>query len=366
MTHLVHIIDELRVGGAQTNLLVLLKNSKLKQSVVCLFGSGELENDIKKLGIPVHIFDFREDIRQRRFLQPYLELVKFLGAQRPSHVLCHLTWSRFLGLPAAYFAKIPNRFGFEHGDFYLNGLFFRIGNFVTQFFAKKIFVCSHFLAAWYSRSRWVFKNKIEPVHLGIDAAEFKGQARESAFRSELGFSDKTFLFCAVGTLGKGVNKRVDIIISAFGELAKAGLDVGLVVCGDGELRGELEKQAATLRNIKFLGTRRDISRIMANCDAFCHAAPFEPFGLVVIEAMLSGLPVIVPDRGGPSEITQGNKAGLTYRALDEKSLASAMRRLIEDESLRKALASLGPQWVKEKFLVQRYRDELFQNLRLST
>jgi hypothetical protein len=145
----------------------------------------------------------------------------------------------------------------------------------------------------------------------------------------------------VGTLGRGVNKRVDVSIRATAIAAAAGAHVGLVVVGDGEQRGELEQLAATLGisdRVHFLGMRSDVPAIMASCDVFVHAAPFEPFGIVCIEAMACGLPVIVPDKGGISEAVREGETGFIYATLDADALARAMIRLANDPA---ALAAVG-------------------------
>ena len=65
-------------------------------------------------------------------------------------------------------------------------------------------------------------------------------------------------FCAVGTLGNGVNKRVDILIRAIAEARTRGAGVGLLICGDGDQRADLESVTSSLgveRYVKFLGMR---------------------------------------------------------------------------------------------------------------
>ncbi|OQW50277.1 MAG: hypothetical protein A4S09_00345 [Proteobacteria bacterium SG_bin7] len=370
-SHIVHVIDELRIGGAQTNLLVLLREMKndpsIKVSVVCLFGPGELDRDLKELGINLKVFDFRREINRRNLLSPMNQLRKYFVVTRTTHVVCHLTWSRFVGLPAAFFAGVQARFGFEHGDVYLSGLLFKLGNFISQFFAVRIFVCSQFLAEWFAKERWVFRKKIQVIYLGVNPAEFRPMDSDPTFRRELGISDSTFLFCGVGTLGRGVNKRFDILIHAVSELIKKEKDVGLLICGDGDQRSDLQKlinELGVQGRIKLLGTRRDVARVMGNCQAFCHSAPFEPFGLVIVEAMLSGLPVIVPDKGGPSEITNRNLYGMTYKTLDVRSLTTAMKDILENKKRRSDLISIGMSHAKEEFVVSRYLRDLRRALRL--
>jgi glycosyltransferase involved in cell wall biosynthesis len=66
----------------------------------------------------------------------------------------------------------------------------------------------------------------------------------------------------------------------------------------------------------------------------------EPFGMVAVEAMAQGTPVLVPDRGGVTETisSKGAVAGLTFRAWDTASLADQLGRLITDDALHASLA----------------------------
>ena len=73
---------------------------------------------------------------------------------------------------------------------------------------------------------------------------------------------------------------------------------------------------------------------------FVHASITpEPFGQVIVEAMLAGVPVIVPAQGGPSEIVTQGEDGLLYPAANVEALAQALKRMRADASLRDRLAS---------------------------
>ncbi len=82
------------------------------------------------------------------------------------------------------------------------------------------------------------------------------------------------MFCAVGTLGHGINKRVDVCIRALATARLAGTKAALVICGDGEQRSELEELAQSLgiaSYVKLLGTAPMWLRYYA--PAMCSAMP---------------------------------------------------------------------------------------------
>jgi len=109
MLHL-HVIDELRTGGAQTHLITMLREAisfpDVEHHVVSLFGDGELSEEIRSLGVQVHILDLRPHFRKRKFLAAAAEVQKLIGALQPDLVEAHLTWSRLIALFAAWRAGV--------------------------------------------------------------------------------------------------------------------------------------------------------------------------------------------------------------------------------------------------------------------
>jgi glycosyltransferase involved in cell wall biosynthesis len=112
--------------------------------------------------------------------------------------------------------------------------------------------------------------------------------------------------------------------------------------------------------VKFLGTRSDIPEVLRACDVFCHAAPWEPFGIVAIEAMAVGLPVILPESGGIREILEKGEGGFLYPPLDHEALGRTMVQLTADAQLRRRTGASGRRTVEKEFSVQRYMDRLYQ------
>jgi glycosyltransferase involved in cell wall biosynthesis len=360
----VHVIDELRVGGAQTHLITMLREGVtrpgIEHHVVSLFGDGELSGSIRELGIPLHLMDVRPYFRRRRFFAAAGPLRKLFHRLQPDVVEGHLTWSRFIGLYAARRARVPLCIGFEQGDLYLNSWKFRTANFVAQCLAHRVVVCSEALADWTHRTHGTSRSKLLVMHNCVDPARF---SREGPKAKDIDFPAGTSVFCAVGTLGGGVNKRVDVCIRAVAAARKAGANIALVICGDGEQRRALEELAIHLgvaSHVKFLGTRPDVAAVLRSCNVFCHAAPFEPFGIVALEAMAVGLPVVVPDSGGIRETVRYGVNGLLYPALNHEALAGAMLMLAGDPKLCASMGQAGRRRVERDFSVKRYVSDLYR------
>lgn len=130
------------------------------------------------------------------------------------------------------------------------------------------------------------------------------------------------------------------------------LDWPLVLLGDGELRGALEAQRATLgldAHVLMPGFRQigDLPRFYGTAGAFVHASTTEQWGLVVNEAMASGLPVAVSTRCGCAEVlVEDGVTGLSFDPLDVPAMTAALTRLT-DASFASSLAEAGRARVKE-------------------
>lgn len=141
-----------------------------------------------------------------------------------------------------------------------------------------------------------------------------------------------FSFATAGNLIKG--KGFDILIDAFVEVVKKYPNTSLTIYGDGPLRKRLIDQVKSKNldnNIDFYGSYKkdEIDVLFCSADAFVLASRAETFGVVYIEAMSSGLPVIATKCGGPEDFIN-NKNGYLVDKEDSVQLSDAMVRMIEN------------------------------------
>jgi glycosyltransferase involved in cell wall biosynthesis len=136
----------------------------------------------------------------------------------------------------------------------------------------------------------------------------------------------------VGRLDR--EKGVDRLLRAFARLGDDATNVSLRIAGQGPLRRELEDLSERLRlggKVSFLGWKgapaieRELSRAWALVVPSLWA---EPLGLVAIEAVIRGVPVVASERGGLAEIVESGTAGLLFRNGDDDALAECLRRVV--------------------------------------
>ncbi len=204
--------------------------------------------------------------------------------------------------------------------------------------------------------------KISVVHNGIDPDRFfdfarqEGQRQEA--RAEFGFSGEDLIVGAAGALNEG--KGLFVLMKAAGLLMekhplteKSGIKkkVKLLLAGEGPGRAELEEEARRQGvEAVFAGRRLDMERVYAAMDIFTFPSICrETFGMVVIEAMASGLPVIASSVGGVPEIVKDGENGFLVAPGNPEALALAILRLAEDAEITKKLVQNGQKSVRESF-----------------
>jgi len=148
---------------------------------------------------------------------------------------------------------------------------------------------------------------------------------------------------AVGRLTHA--KGFDILLRAWQVVVTIHPSWTLKIVGDGEERGALEALAASLQiqdSVTFAGARHDLSGTYGNASIFCLSSRYEGYGLVLIEAMAHGLPIVSTDcETGPREILVDNVNALTVPVDDSTSMASAICELIERTDIASNLAQTG-------------------------
>ena len=166
----------------------------------------------------------------------------------------------------------------------------------------------------------------------VDINKFSNKENNSFKRENNLFGKPIVLF--VGNLIK--RKNVDSLIEAK---KMANSDYYLVIVGDGPLFKKLKKKVEdeNIRDVIFTGSRTDVENIIPSCDILVLPSFSESFGLVLIEALACGKPIIGSDVGGISEIINKD-VGLLVNPNKISSIAKAIDTLVNDEDLRYVLS----------------------------
>ena len=154
--------------------------------------------------------------------------------------------------------------------------------------------------------------------LGVDTELFHpGRADPARVRRELGLSANVRLLVFAGRPAR--EKNIDVLLDAA---ARLGPDHHLLLIG----AGAQARPQANATFLDYVADPREVARLLASCDAFVHANHQEPFGLVALEALACGLPMVGVDSGGIAEIVDESVGQLAPHAT-ASSLAEAVEAL---------------------------------------
>jgi glycosyltransferase involved in cell wall biosynthesis len=227
----------------------------------------------------------------------------------------------------------------------------RLERFLARRFATRVICMSEAIA------RQLDPVNVEIVYEGADADEFRPE-RAGSFRARAGIPDAAPLVGAAGRIDTW--KGFDVLLDAFERAKRARRDMHLVVAG-GAVSGKetyaagLEARARRLDDVHWLGPRTDMPDVFADLDLFVlPSTEPEPYGLVAVEALASGVPVVVTDAGGPPEILAraAPDSGRAVRPGDPGGLADAIVDLLvtaTDTPTRRGRTSLQPADESDRF-----------------
>lgn len=186
-----------------------------------------------------------------------------------------------------------------------------------------------------------------PIHVIPYGFSPPGKAEGAGLRRGRDGTDDAFRLIAVGRLvqRKGFNHLLDA-------LSQLPARVRLEVIGDGPLATPLRDRAAELGvadRVSWPGflARAEILRRMSRADAFVLSSLHEGLGIVVQEAMFSGLPIVATDTGGQTDLVTDGENGLLVRVGDAGAIAAAVRKLMEDAERREAMGRKSRERIAE-------------------
>lgn len=171
-------------------------------------------------------------------------------------------------------------------------------------------------------------------------------------RQSLGLAAGDIVVGGVGRLH--AQKGWDILCEAARVIRRTRSDIRFVVVGDGPEEQAL-REAAACGHVEFVGSRKEANTLMGAFDVLVVPSRYEAFGLVALEAMLSGVPVIASQAGGLPEVVDG--AGRLVPCESPDALADAILELLADEGLRSEVVSRGLERAESEFGLQRMIDE---------
>lgn len=354
-----HIFKITGVSGSENHLLTLafhLDRSRYRLTFCLLVERGpDLSAYIAALeaaDVEVVRFPIRAD------LDPLLlwQLVRFLRAKRPSVVHTHLIHGDFYGTLAARLAGVPHVVSTKHNDdvFRQRGFYAWLDRTLARY-QNRIITISRHLKQFHVDVEGLPAGKIVTNYYGLDPNAFlQGVGEGVDVRAELDVPADAPLAGVVGRLTE--QKGHAYLLDAFSTVVQELPSARLLVIGDGELRPALERQATRLGlrdSVTFTGRREDVPQIMLALDVLVMPSLWEGFGLVLLEAMSAGKPIVASRVGAIPEIVLDGETGLLVPPGDPHSLAQALLEVLRDPEQGRRMGRKGRVRLEREFSVEK-------------
>jgi len=232
---------------------------------------------------------------------------------------------------------------------------------------------SHFVDAFIYVSRDVAEHHISQgkpqskakiIHNGLYINDFTKKYDTADVRNEFGVKADEFLIGIVGRIDFW--KGHEYFLQAMAELLKQTPNVKGMIIGGFEKNGQVNNNSRYFGHLQWLlkslhlkdkiiftGYRSDVPRLISALDVVVHASTMrEPFGLVVIEGMAAGKPVVATAAGGVLDIIEDGVNGLLVPCKDSKAMAKAILQIISDRQKAEKMGLAARVHVREKFTAQ--------------
>ena len=330
-------------------LLPLMRGLRARgHEVVGVCGDGPLLAVVRADAFRVETPPFARSYSPLAQLRAFMALVRLLRRERPDLVHAHMPISGVLGRLAARLAGVPRVAYTCHGF-----LFNQPGPWPRRALSFALeWLCGRLTDVYLTVSgeeaaqarRWRISRRATAVGNGRDPALFRPDpATRQQVRTALGVAADAVVVVAVSRLV--AHKGFRELLAAMADVPDAELwVVGHRLATDHgyDLAPDFAAAHRSLGpRLKMLGSRDDVPAILAAADVFTLPSHFEGLPMSVIEAMLTGLPVVATDISGCREQVVDGVTGLLVPAMRSAPLAAALRRLAADAPLRARMGEAG-------------------------
>ena len=348
-----HILDSLNRGGAETMELDLCRNAKANglDLTFVATGGGDLEKEFRDSGADFIRLNRRLPIdlslvsRLRRIIEE--REIDVVHSHQPVEAL-HL----YLATRGSGVKRVLTLHGVYAGT--KNDLALK---FVLPRMDARVVLGRH-LPAWLAQEQSIDANlSFVVINNGVDSARLASTGRP--LRTELGLAQDATLLGMVANFYADRRKDQLTVCKALPQLFARDAAAQFVFVGSSDGAPHLFdevvdccRQRCISDRVHFLGKRADIPDVLSSLDAFVLSSRWEGSPIAVMEAMMIGIPVVLSDIGPLKDVSSDGKYAVLFRSGDQQDLASKLIQLVEDAESRSRLAVLARQWAMSTFSIE--------------
>jgi glycosyltransferase involved in cell wall biosynthesis len=350
------------VGGAEVLAARLARRlrPRCRFLFVCLDELGALGEELCAEGFPVEVLRRRPGLDWRCAVR----LGRLLRRERVSLIHAHQYTPFFYGLLARLFHRCSPVLFTEHGRHQPDHPRWkrRLANRLLLERRDRVVGVGAAVRQALIDNEGIPGNRVEVVYNGIDPDRCAARLGErEAARRELGLGGDDLAVLQVARLD--YLKDHATAVRTIGRVAGRCPSVCLLLAGEGPEREAIRAQVERLgltNQVRFLGLRQDVPRLLAAADLFLLTSISEGIPLTLIEAMAAGLPVVSTRVGGTGEVVIDGETGLLTPPRDDAALAEAVLRLAQMPGLRRRMGQCGAERARSLFSEERMADQYFE------
>ena len=362
------VLHMMQVAGAEVLVLETIRRlgGRITPTVLCLDAIGELGERARAEGVPVLSFNRRpgRDWRVARLMAGELR-------RRRVQVIHAHQYTRFFysALARAFAGGGPPLIFTEHGRHYPDvvGRGRRMTNrWLLSRAANEVNAVCAFSAEALRSVDGFSAVPVGVIENGVDLDKYWSASDAGAARAAVGLDPAKRYILHVARFHPVKDHAT--LVTAFAALSASRPDVNLALAGDGPLRSSIEaavRERGLEHRVLFLGVRQDVPALLRAATVFCLNSVSEAASLTLMEAMASGLPIVVTDVGGNPEIVRRGVDGLLVPRGDAAALAQALGDVLDDPALGARLGASAAARARQRYsivrTVERY-DDLYRSL----
>jgi len=333
-THLLSLLPRLRERGWDVRLLMLHEREP---------GARDFARALASRGVPLEAIPLSADVDPFAFLR----LAGYLARQRPTILHTHLVHADVYGQLAGSLARVPIRISTKHGfNEFREGRGFAVADRTIASLAHIHIAISRGLARYLADTEGFNERSFQIVHYGITP--------QPEWRPYDG--ERPHLLC-VGRLIP--IKGHIVLLRALAEARRELPGIVLDIAGRGPLEPALKalvRELGLVDSVRFLGYVSPVQAAIERASVVVVPSMGEGFGMVALEAMERGRPVIAAEIGGLGELVRDGQTGRLVAAGEVEPLRSAILELGADQELARRMGAAGRVRALEHFLQERCTD----------
>lgn len=329
------------------------KKGEIKMTFICLYPEPpQMVADMKKYGYECFWIKYDHNYRKSYLLSATYKLFKLFRSIKPDIVHSHLFDDTMMAIPAAKMAGIKGRF-ITKGDtafhYYFTPkwvMFDKINNAL----ATQIIAISNESKTFILEKEKAKPNKVHVIHHGIPRQNL---GKQTDIIEKLGINGKT----VIGTVARFIEwKGYRTIVEAAEKLVPVFPDILFLFIGKGAQKKEIESLVASKKlseHVKFIDwvNPEDMPSLYKQMKVYAHAAKYEPFGLVIAEAMANGVSVVSTKTGAALDAIEHKKSGYLCDYDKPEELAEGIRFVLNNNG-NNAIGEAGKKVAEKMYSIE--------------